>query len=298
MDLSIFSHELNIRKKLIEDNLVKCININAHPPSIHAAMEYALLNGGKRIRPIMVLEGAKLAGIDYKKILPTACALELIHTYSLVHDDLPAMDNDELRRGKPTCHIEYGEDIAILTGDALLTLAFELLASNSQVVGINNLNVVKVISEVANAAGSQGMIGGQVIDLASEGKSIDYDSLLNLHSLKTGKLFEASLVSGAILGDMGEEDIKKLRNYAYHYGLAFQITDDILDVTGDVSKVGKPIGSDEKNFKTTYPTLFGIEKSKELAKVNIDKCIDNLNSFGEKADFLKSLAIYTLLRNN
>lgn len=298
MDLSNFLSELDLRKKLIENNLAKCINIKAHPPIIHEAMEYAVLNGGKRIRPIMVMEGAEIAGAEPEVVMPTACAIEFIHTYSLVHDDLPAMDNDDIRRGKPTCHIKYGEDMAILTGDALLTLAFELIASNNEVSGISSPNIVKVIKVITQAVGSQGMIGGQVIDLESEGKKIDYDTLVNLQSLKTGELFKAALISGAILGGMDGEGIDKLSKYAYHFGLAFQITDDILDVTGDAALIGKPTGSDEKNFKTTYPSLFGLEKSKKLAEENVLKCLDSINEFGEEASFLRDLAKFTLLRKN
>ncbi len=298
MDVDSFLHNLNNKKNFIENNLTKCISITCHPPIIHEAMHYTVFNGGKRIRPIMVLEGASLAGVKPETVLPTACAIELIHTYSLVHDDLPAMDDDDIRRGKATCHIKYGEDIAILTGDALLTLAFELVASNSEVPGVSHQNVVRVVKEIAQAVGSQGMIGGQVIDLASEGKAIDYETLINLHSLKTGQLFKASIISGAILADMDEKGIEKLNQYAYHYGLAFQITDDILDVTGDEMLMGKPVGSDEKNYKTTYPQLFGLEKSQSLAADNVSKCLESLNYFKEKADFLRDLAKYTLLRKN
>lgn len=290
--------ELELRKKLVEGALEKYVVLDAYPAIIHEAMYYATFNGGKRIRPIMVMEGAVLAGISPELVMPTACALELIHSYSLVHDDLPAMDNDDMRRGKPTCHIKFGEDMAILTGDALLTLAFELIASNADIDGIEYKNVVKVIRKVAKAAGSQGMIGGQVLDLQAEGKSIDYDDLKNLHSLKTGQLFRAALTAGAILGGMGADKLVRLEKYAYHYGLAFQITDDILDVKGDATLIGKPIGSDEKNDKTTFPKLFGLEKSLELAQDNIAICLENLEEFDDKADFLKNLALFTLQRNS
>ncbi len=298
MNLQNFGHELNVRKKMVEDNLEKYVILEAYPPIIHEAMHYAIFNGGKRIRPIMVLEGAVLAGARPETVMPTACAIELIHSYSLVHDDLPAMDDDDTRRGKPTCHIKFGEDIAILTGDALLTLAFELIASNAEIPGIEYRNVVKAIKVIAKAAGSQGMIGGQVIDLQSEGQSIDYETLKTLHSLKTGQLFQASIVAGAILGGMSEAAISKLNSYAYHFGLAFQITDDILDVKGDAEVIGKPVGSDEKNNKTTYPRLFGLDKSLELAQVNVTTCLENLREFGSEADFLKNLALFTLQRNN
>lgn len=298
MNLSVFLEELNKRKNIIDASLEAYVSKDAYPPTIHEAMHYAVFNGGKRLRPIMVLEGAVLAGIKPEKVLPTACAIELIHSYSLVHDDLPAMDNDDMRRGKPTCHIVFGEDIAILTGDALLTLAFELIAKNAEVEGIDSRNVVKVIKEMASAAGSQGMIGGQVIDLQSEGKSISYETLKKLHSLKTGELFKASLTAGAILGGMDDEGIAKLKNYAHHFGLAFQITDDILDVKGDPEIIGKPVGSDEKNLKTTYPSLFGLDKSMELAQENVAACLENLKDFGQEADFLRNLAEFVLQRNS
>ncbi|HZK44517.1 MAG TPA: farnesyl diphosphate synthase [Syntrophomonadaceae bacterium] len=297
MDLKDFSDVLKNKKKVIDTNLAKYIISDDYPPNIHKAMHYAIFNGGKRLRPIMVLEGAVLSGINPNLVLPTACALELIHCYSLVHDDLPAMDDDELRRGKPTCHIVFGEDIAILTGDALLTLAFELVASNSK-AGIDSINVVKVIREISKAAGSKGMIGGQVIDLESEGKTIDFETLKTLHSLKTGELFRVALVSGAILGGMNEEKIILLEKYAYHFGQAFQITDDILDIRGDVISTGKPVGSDEKNNKTTYPELFGVDKSLQLAQDNIKTCLDSLEGFGEEADFLRKLAKYVLYRKS
>lgn len=293
-----FLIELNKRKKLIEDNLVRYIALDAYPPIIHQAMHYAIFNGGKRIRPIMVVEGALIAGLNPEQVMPAACALECIHCYSLVHDDLPAMDDDDMRRGKPTCHIKFGEDIAILTGDGLLTLAFELLADNANLPGIEYENVVKAIKVVARAAGSTGMIGGQVIDLQSEGKPIDFSTLQTLHSLKTGELFQAALTTGAILAGMNKMDIEKLKNYAYHFGQAFQITDDILDVQGDSEIIGKPIGSDEKNDKTTYPRLFGLDKSLELAQNHVATCLENLRDFDEKADFLRNLALFTLQRDS
>lgn len=298
MDLPNFLEALNERKQIIEKSLANYVSSDAYPPTIHKAMHYAIFNGGKRLRPIMVLEGAAIAGIKPEMVLPTACAIELIHSYSLVHDDLPAMDDDDMRRGQPTCHIVFGEDIAILTGDALLTLAFELIANNAEVEGIHPQNVVKVIKEIASAAGSQGMIGGQVIDLESEGKSISYDTLKKLHSLKTGELFRASLIAGAILGGMDDRGISQLKKYAYHFGLAFQITDDILDVKGDAVLIGKPVGSDEKNLKTTYPSLFGLDKSVALAEENVAACLENLKDFGQEADFLRNLAKFTLHRNS
>lgn len=294
-----FLKELKARQEYVEKCLDNCFEkIKGYPPLIHEAMHYALFNGGKRLRPILVLEGARLAGRNPEDVVLTACAVEMIHCYSLVHDDLPAMDDDDFRRGKPTCHKVYGDAVAILAGDALLTAAFELMAHNAEVPGIMPQNVVKTIAEVAGAVGSRGMIGGQIIDLASEGMDIDYNVLRQLHQLKTGELFKASLKAGAILGNMPEDKLKYLECFAYNFGLAFQIVDDILDVKGDQNIIGKPVGSDEKNKKTTYVTLFGIEKAMELAQKKIKESLYNLRDFGMEADFLRQMACFVLYRNH
>ncbi len=298
-DLAQFQQELEKRKHYIDTCLQKYLtSSDAYPPIIHEAMHYAIFNGGKRLRPIMVLEGTKLAGGSQESAVPIACALEMIHSYSLVHDDLPAMDDDELRRGKPTCHIVFGEANAILTGDALLTGAFAVMTESAGIAGVKPDNLIRVIREIAEAAGSQGMIGGQVIDLQSEGQDIDYDTLKTLHSLKTGKLFQAALRSGAILSNMNRQGLQSIDKYARSFGLAFQITDDILDVNGNEAVIGKPAGSDAKNAKTTYPGLFGLEKSRQLAEDCVKACIDSLQDFGPEADFLRQLAYFTLERQN
>ncbi len=298
-DTKSFLDEIRLRKEYVDDCLENCMSqVSTYPPLIHEAMRYAVFNGGKRLRPIMVFEGAVLGGSRKQDVIPAACALELIHSYSLVHDDLPAMDDDDLRRGKPTCHIVYGEANAILTGDALLTAAFELLAGNLKVSKVKAENLVKAIEVIAAAAGSRGMIGGQVLDLQSEGKNIDYETLRKLHSLKTGELFRAALKIGAILSDMSEAGLAALDNYADNFGLAFQITDDILDIEGSEDMTGKPVGSDEKNHKTTYPSLLGLEKSHQLAQEAVKMCQESLEYFGKEADFLRRLAFYTLNRKN
>lgn len=295
----VFSQELQMRKEMMDACLQQnVIKPGSFPPIIHEAMQYAVYNGGKRLRPIMVLEGARLAGGDERQVLPTACAMEMIHCYSLVHDDLPAMDNDDLRRGKPTCHIVYGEANAILAGDALLTRAFELIAANAYLEGIIPLNALRVIAEVAEAVGSRGMIGGQVIDLESEGCSVNYETLRMLHSLKTGALFRASLRAGAILCGMGESKLAAIDRYAANFGLAFQITDDILDVLGNQDQIGKPVGSDARNQKTTYASLFGMDGALQLARESVSNCLDGLAEFGPEADFLRNLAYYVLERNS
>jgi len=298
-DLELFFEQLKSRKDYVDSCLHKYLDkVDAYPPIIHEAMYYAVFNGGKRIRPIMVFEGAKIAGGDVKSVIPTACAVEMIHSYSLVHDDLPAMDDDDFRRGKPTCHKVYGEAIAILTGDALLTAAFELLTQNSNTEGIQTNRLLNIIEEIAHAVGSRGMIGGQVVDLESEGKTIDYMTLKTLHTLKTGELFRVSLRAGAMLNGLDDKGLQALTDYAFHFGLAFQITDDILDVKGNEMLTGKPVGSDEKNHKTTYPSLFGLEKAYQLATESINACIDSLDIFGEEADFLRDQAYFLLHRNN
>ncbi len=294
-----FLDEIKLRKQFVEECLEDTLfQVSTYPPLIHEAMRYAVLNGGKRLRPIMVFEGAVLGGARKEDVIPAACAVELIHSYSLVHDDLPAMDDDDLRRGKPTCHIVYGEANAILTGDALLTAAFELLAGNMKISTIKTENLVRAIKEIATAAGSRGMIGGQVLDLQSEGQHIDYETLRKMHSLKTGQLFRAALKTGAILSGMSEIGVVALDKYADNFGLAFQITDDILDIEGSEDMTGKPVGSDEKNHKTTYPSLLGIEKSYQLAQEAVEACQENLTYFGEEANFLRNLAFYTMYRRN
>lgn len=298
-DMKSFQKDIKTRQEYVEACLQNCVSLlDAYPPLIHEAMHYALFNGGKRLRPIMVCEAALLGGGSREDAIPAACAIEMIHSYSLVHDDLPCMDDDDFRRGKPTCHKVYGEANAVLTGDALLTAAFELLSQNAQASEVDLGRTIRVISEIARAAGSRGMIGGQVIDLESEGKNIDFVTLKTLHSLKTGELFQASLRSGAILGGMDEPGLQAITDYARNFGLAFQISDDILDVQGDEALIGKPVGSDEKNHKTTYPSLLGLAKSREMLKESVASCIQSLEPFGERAAFLRELACFTMYRES
>lgn len=294
-----FSREIMVRKDFVDDCLQQYLaEEDTFPPVIHKAIRYAVFNGGKRLRPIMVMEGAILAGGSREQVVPMACALEMIHCYSLVHDDLPAMDNDDFRRGKPTCHRVYGEANAILTGDALLTAAFLTMTRNQEMPGVDPVHLLRAINEVARAAGSQGMIGGQVLDLEAEDRTIDYEELKVLHRLKTGELFRASLRAGAILCGMNEEGLAALEAYACHFGLAFQITDDILDVKGEEALLGKPVGSDARNQKTTYPALFGLERSRQLAEESVQNCLTSLQPFGTQATFLCNLALFTLHRNS
>jgi len=297
-DQDVFVKELRKRKEYIENYLKEYLGDKPDDMAlIHQAMHYAVMNGGKRLRPIMVLEGTAIAGGKPESVMLAACAIEMIHSYSLVHDDLPAMDDDDFRRGKPTCHRAFGEANAILTGDALLTGAFELMARNADVDGIDLKDVIRVIREVSHAAGSEGMIGGQIMDLAGEDQIAHFD-LSILHGLKTGELFKASLRAGAILGRLNEDGLEALTQFGTHFGLAFQITDDILDVSGDQSLIGKPVGSDEKNVRTTYTSLFGVEGARKKAQQCVEDCLKSLSIFGTQADFLRDLARFTLFRTS
>ena len=261
---------------------------------LYESMNYSLLQGGKRIRPILtkaVLDAMKVDASLYKEFL---CALECIHTYSLIHDDLPAMDNDDYRRGKLTNHKVFGEALAILAGDALLTMAFEIIATDKNVDAETK---VKIITEMSKAAGAEGMVGGQVIDMQSENKKIDIQTLKQMHAAKTGALFCAAIRSGAILAGADEKQLANLTEYARQFGLAFQITDDILDVVGDEKTIGKPVGSDEKNHKSTYVTLGSLGSAKALAQEAVDKAKASLVDFGENAEFLRALVDYLITRN-
>lgn len=237
-----------------------------YPEILHQAMNYSALSGGKRLRPIMVMESAELFGLSFKKVMPTACGIEMIHTYSLIHDDLPVMDNDDLRRGKPTCHKIYGDAIALLAGDALLTHAFATIAKNSKIEGISKETVLDVIEEVSLAAGNEGMIGGQTIDMISAGNQIDKNTLLYISSHKTGCLISVSLWSGARLAGATKEDLETIKSFGQKIGLIFQIVDDILDIKCDENILGKNKGSDLKNKKNTFPYLLGYDNSIKLVK--------------------------------
>lgn len=266
------------------------------PEIIHESMAYSVDAGGKRLRPALVLWVARLFGAN-AQVMPVACALEMIHTYSLIHDDLPCMDDDALRRGKPTNHVIYGEAIALLAGDALLTRAFEVLAS-TLATGADPVRLLKVISLIADAAGSRGMIGGQVVDIQSEGKQIDLETLKFMHAKKTGALFKASILGSALLCGASEKDLARLEQFAEYLGLTFQITDDILDVVGDEAKLGKPIGSDEQHDKATYVSLLGLDEARGLAQETCQRAKDVLAPYGEKAQIFHQLMDYILERES
>lgn len=255
------------------------------------AMRYSLSNGGKRLRPIFVLEFCRMCGGDVNKALPYACAIEYIHTYSLIHDDLPCMDNDDMRRSKPSCHKMYGEATALLAGDALLTHAFEI-CSASELSDSQNLRAVSLLSQ---NAGVGGMIGGQVIDLKYEQSDPSVSDILTVHRLKTGALISAACILGCIAADADDEKIALASRYAYMIGTAFQIRDDLLDIMGDEEKLGKPVGSDADNDKTTYVTLVGADRAQQDVKTLTDKAVEILDSFGDN-DFMKTLSEYLVNR--
>ena len=258
---------------------------------IYDSCSYSLNIGGKRIRPILLSLSYYIYKEDYKKVMPMAAAIEMIHTYSLIHDDLPCMDNDDLRRGKPTNHVVFKENIAVLAGDALLNEAMIIMMDYA--LG-NNGDSLKAAHEVAMAAGAEGMIGGQVVDIISEGKKISKDELEYMHSKKTGALIKASILAGAILADAPEEDLKALTEYGEKLGLVFQIKDDILDVIGDVEILGKNVHVDEENDKTNFISVFGLEKCNELCETLSEECIEILKRLTVNADCLIELT-YTLL---
>jgi geranylgeranyl diphosphate synthase type II len=287
---------LKKQKALVDKALEECFFITK-PQKIYEAMLYSLLAGGKRVRPILCLATCELIGGTKEMSLPTACSLEMIHTMSLIHDDLPAMDNDDFRRGKPTNHKVYGEDIAILAGDGLLAYAFEYVAIKTENVPADR--IVRVIANLAKAVGAKGLVGGQVMDLDSEGKTdLDADTLSFIHTHKTGALLEACVSCGAILAGASEEELQKLSIYAQNIGLAFQIIDDILDITATKEELGKTAGKDLEAQKATYPSLWGIEKSKIKADELIDEAISQLDIYGEKGEALKSIARFIVNRKN
>lgn len=289
-----FKAEWKKRADLVEEGLLRELKkVPAYDETLEKAMEYSLMAGGKRLRPVLLMAAADAVGKDGAAFLTTGCAIEMIHTYSLIHDDLPAMDNDDYRRGKPTNHKVFGDGIAVLAGDALLTLAFEVMLRQE---GAAPETLVTVVSEMSRAAGPYGMVGGQVLDLEGEGRRLDLAALRKIHMGKTGALFCAAIRSGAILAGAKEEELAALTLYAERFGLAFQITDDILDVTGDEAAIGKPVGSDVRNEKATYVTLTSLEEAKKLAEDAVDEAVETLDIFGERAAFLRDLALFLLGR--
>jgi geranylgeranyl diphosphate synthase type II len=292
-DLSAYLKQRQVR---VEAALESSIGIT-YPEKIYEAMRYSLLAGGKRLRPILCLATCEMAGGTVEMAMPTACALEMIHTMSLIHDDLPAMDNDDYRRGRLTNHKVYGESIAILAGDGLLAYAFEYIASQTK--NVPPERVLRAIAQLGRAVGAAGLVGGQVVDLESEGKlDVTADTLHFIHTHKTAALLEACVACGGILAGLEESDLQRLSRYAQNIGLAFQIVDDILDVTATAEELGKTAGKDLQAQKVTYPSLWGIEESRRQARTLIATAKEELASFGEKAKPLIALADFITNRKN
>lgn len=269
------------------------------PHSVHKAMRYSVFAGGKRVRPILLLAACQAVGGSVERAMPAACAMEMIHTYSLIHDDLPAMDDDDFRRGNPTNHKVFGEAVAILAGDALLTEAFKLASDPRFSEGCDPAGVLAVIHEIATCAGSYGMVGGQVIDMESEGcHDIDLATVQYIHTHKTGALIKASVVAGALLGGAGDRQLAAITRYGEAAGLAFQIADDILDIEGTTEEIGKDAGSDEARGKATYPAVMGVAAAKVEARSMMDEALGALEIFGVEADPLREIARYIVQRSS
>ncbi len=290
--------QMESNKKLVEARLMQLLELPGINDTLRSAMKYSVLAGGKRIRPNLNIMANNLLDGNTRETLDIACAIELIHTYSLIHDDLPAMDNDELRRGKPTSHVMFGEAMAILTGDALLNLGFEVMTANALKYPSNLAAHLRAMQAIGQGAGAMGMVTGQCGDLENEGQILTERELYFVHEKKTGALIEASLMSGLLLCNPSEEQARALRTYGQNIGLTFQITDDVLDITGTEKNMGKSIGKDKAAKKFTFPTLYGVEKSLKIAAEKTIEATQALSVFGSKADPLRDLAMMILKRNN
>lgn len=284
------------KRQLVEQKLDLLVIKDNEIPVITEAMRYSLLAGGKRLRPVLALMSCELFSGVEEKVLPFACCIEMIHTYSLIHDDLPAMDNDDLRRGKPTNHKVYGEGYAVLAGDALLNHAFETMTGI--ITKDPRHEYIRAMDLICRSSGVSGMIGGQCIDLYSENKNIDIDTLIKMHEKKTGALITASLAVGAILSNSEEDDIKNIMEFGNLIGLAFQVTDDILDISGSEEKLGKSINKDVKFHKSNFISFYGLEKSRQIAKELIEEAKLKLIDYGSRGYYLSELADYIISRDN
>jgi geranylgeranyl diphosphate synthase type II len=293
-----FKVKYNEYLEKIEKQLEKYFEFQNSPQkTVYEAMRYSIFAGGKRIRPVLVLAVAEMLDGSIEEIMPLACSIEMIHTYSLIHDDLPAMDDDDLRRGRPTLHIKYDEAIAILAGDGLLNKAFETSLSNENIKAENIKNYFEALKILSNASGVDGMIAGQIIDMESENKKIDIDLLNYMHKKKTGALLKASVLMPSKMYCKDKSQYNSLLNYAEKIGLAFQIKDDILDVEGDSKILGKPQGSDSENNKSTYVSIYGLDKAKELLSDNIESALTSIKQYGDSSKFLEEIALYIYKRN-
>jgi len=297
MDIKTYLKE---RCRLVDEALGQYLpKEDVLPFSLHKSMRYSVFAGGKRVRPILMLAACEAVGGSVAQALPAACAMEMIHTYSLIHDDLPAMDDDDFRRGNPTNHKVFGEATAILAGDALLTEAFILLSADEAAAGVTPAARLQVIREIAVCAGSRGMVGGQVVDMESEGnRDIDFATVQYIHTHKTGALIKASVRSGALLGGAVPEHLDAITRYGEAIGLAFQIADDILDIEGTTEEIGKDAGSDEARGKATYPAVLGLAESKRLAAELVDRAFAALSPFGDRAEPLREIASYIIKRKS
>jgi geranylgeranyl diphosphate synthase type II len=292
------THYLARRAEEVNEWLDRLVPSESTPPELlHRAMRYSLLAGGKRLRPALVLAAGESFGADTDDLMPAACAIEMIHTYSLIHDDLPAMDNDDLRRGRPTCHKAFGEAVAILAGDALLTQAFRVLAADSP--ARNAERQLRVIREVATAAGTvEALIGGQMADIESEGKKVDDSALEYIHRSKTGAMISASVVVGGTVAGASENEVERLREYGQRIGLAFQIADDILDVTSTSEQLGKTPGKDQAANKATYPAIHGIAGSEARARELVVEAVGIVSTLGLKTRTLEEIARFIIARTS
>lgn len=292
-------HHLEARASLVAEALDRYLPpVSAPPERLHQAMRYSIEAGGKRLRPVLVLDACACVGQDPAVALPTACAVECIHTYSLIHDDLPCMDDDELRRGQPSCHMEFDEATALLAGDALQALAFELTAANVGQSGVTAEMAVAVTAELAVASGANGMVGGQMLDLLGEQAPPTPERVAQIHQRKTTALLRCAVRCGAVLGGASESELEALTTYGEALGNAFQIIDDILNIEGDPTMLGKPVGSDLVHQKSTYPAVFGLDASRQKAREQTALALASLEAFGSRAEPLRALAIYNEERRN
>lgn len=288
---------LAARRAMVEEALKGVFSAQGGPAAaLVEAMAYSLFAGGKRLRPILCIAGAEAVGGAGRSVLPVACALELIHTYSLIHDDLPVMDNDDLRRGKPTNHKVFGEAMALLAGDGLLTEAFRLMSAVEPSRGLEPKALLQAMHRIAEAAGHGGMVGGQAVDIQSEGKEVALPVLEFIHAHKTGALIAASVSVGAILGGGSKAEVEAITRYGRRIGLAFQVADDLLDVEGDSESLGKGVGGDARKKKVTYPSVVGLTASRRIQRELVAQAIDDLGWFDEKAEPLRAIAGYTIER--
>ena len=293
-----FSEYAKTYRPFVEAALEKYLpDEGMQPTTIHRAMRYSALGGGKRLRALLAIAGCQAVGGDIRQVEPLVAALEMIHAYSLVHDDLPCMDDDDYRRGKLTCHKVFGEGLAVLTGDALLTQGFYLISRLAD-VGVDGDTITRVLAELGQACGTDGLIGGQVVDLESEGKEVSRSTLEYIHTRKTGALFKTSIRCGAIIGGATDDQLDIIDTYADNFGLAFQITDDILDVVGDEAKLGKAVGSDERHIKATYVSILGLEQAKQRAQGAIEAAKEAIVTLEGNTDALVSLAEFVIARDH